>query len=119
MDNYKEWITNFFDMLTDCNIVLYTDEKSMKYIPITEKDLELKIPKINELKSLLMTTYGFSEDNIENMIGFLRKKYNIHDNEYLKKRSMKLQKESIDIFADSDEEDKQSKKKINKVSKKK
>lgn len=62
MDNYKEWITNFFDMLTDCNIVLYTDEKSMKYIPITEKDnIKIILKDITEF-----STYHYKEKWISN-----------------------------------------------------
>jgi hypothetical protein len=62
MDNYKEWITNFFDMLTDCNIVLYTDETSMKYIPIIEKDnIKIILKDITEF-----STYHYKEKWISN-----------------------------------------------------
>jgi len=88
-----------------------------RHIEITESDLELKIPKLNELKSLLMTKYGFSEDNIEKNIAFLRKKYNIIDKTYLERKKAE---ENEDPFID-DEQPKVSKIKIkkNKVSKKK
>ena len=62
LDNYKEWITNFFNMLTDCNIVLYTDEKSMKYIPITEKEnIKIILKDITEF-----STYHYKEKWISN-----------------------------------------------------
>jgi flap endonuclease-1 len=48
-------------------------------------DLKLKIPQFDKLKKLLIETYGFNEENIEDMIGFLRKKYNIFDKDYQNK----------------------------------
>jgi flap endonuclease-1 len=58
--------------------------KNPRHIEVSDTDLELKIPKLNELKELLVTKYGFKEDNIENLIGFLRKKHNIRDEKYEK-----------------------------------
>jgi flap endonuclease-1 len=53
--------------------------KNPIYIDMIEEDLKLKLPKLNELKTLLIKKYNFMEDNIEKMIGFLRIKYNIYD----------------------------------------
>lgn len=53
--------------------------KNPRHIDIDPSMLTLKKPKINELKHLLLTKYGFNEDNIEYMLGFLRKKYKIYD----------------------------------------
>lgn len=50
------------------------------HIEMTDEDIKLKPPKLNELKMILIKKYNFMEDNIEKMIGFLRKKYNIYDN---------------------------------------
>ncbi len=51
------------------------------------------MPKLNELKRLLIEKYSFNEDNIEKMIKFLRVKYNQYDKSYKK----------VDPFDDSDE----------------
>ena len=56
--------------------------KNPVYINMSEEDLKLYPPKLNELKALLIKKYNFMEDNIEKMIDFLRKKYNICDGYY-------------------------------------
>jgi flap endonuclease-1 len=53
--------------------------KNPRHIMIESNDLELKVPKLNELKMLLIDKYGFTGKNIEHMIGFLRKQYKIAD----------------------------------------
>ena len=53
-----------------------------RYIPINNDDIKLSVPKLNELKQLLITKYGFNEHNIEKMIRFLRVKHNIYDKTY-------------------------------------
>ena len=64
-----------------------------RHNPIDKKDLVLSIPKLNELKELLVNKYSFNEDNIEKMIKFLRVKYNQYDKSY----------KETDPFDDSDE----------------
>ena len=62
MNSYKEWISNFFQMITDCNIVIYTDEKSLEYIPKTEKEnIKIILKNIEEF-----STYHYKEKWIEN-----------------------------------------------------
>lgn len=53
--------------------------KNHTYIEMKEEDIKLEPPKLNELKKILIKKYNFMEDNIEKMIEFLRKKYNIYD----------------------------------------
>jgi flap endonuclease-1 len=73
-----------------------------RHIEINSEQLTLSTPKLNELKQLLITTYGFSEDNVESMIGFLRKKHNIWDTSFEKKKKDIIAKESVDVFSDED-----------------
>lgn len=78
-----------------------------RHTEINSSQLELGIPKLNELKQLLINTYGFSEDNVESMIGFMRKRHNIWDTTYEVKKKAIIAKESVDVFSD-DEDDKNS-----------
>ena len=66
--------------------------KNPRHISINKDDIKLNVPRLNELKKLLITTYGFNENNVENMLKFLRKQYNIYDNNYKSKNE--------DIFLD-------------------
>ena len=75
-----------------------------RHIEIDPNILKLNIPKLNELKQLLIETYGFSEDNVESMIGFMRKQHNIWDTNFENKKKQSIAKESVDVFSD-DEED--------------
>jgi flap endonuclease-1 len=70
-----------------------------RHVEIDPTNLELKTPKLNELKTLLMSKYGFAEDNIEKMIGFLRKKHNIIDKAYSDKKTAE---ENEDPFIDDE-----------------
>jgi flap endonuclease-1 len=70
--------------------------KNPRHIKVEYDDLIIKIPQLNKLKSLLLSKYGFSENTIENLIGFLRNKYNQYDHIDLEKKA----KESDDIFDD-------------------
>lgn len=60
--------------------------KNPRHKEMSSDELTLKIPKINELKNLLVSKYGYNEENVEDMIGFLRKKYSIYDEKYTKKQ---------------------------------
>ena len=79
--------------------------KNLRHIKVDSTDLELKVPKLNELKKLLIETYGYDEDNVENMIKFLRNKYKQYDNNY-KQKAKKIEDPFID---DSDNDIKQKK----------
>ena len=70
--------------------------KNPRHIKVEYDDLIIKNPQLNKLKSLLLSKYGFSENTIENLIGFLRNKYNQYDHIYLEKKAI----ESDDIFDD-------------------
>jgi flap endonuclease-1 len=70
--------------------------KNPRHIPSTKADLELKNPQLNELKQLLITKYGFSEDSVEKNIKFLRKKYNIIDKSYEDKKTTENEDPFID-----------------------
>jgi flap endonuclease-1 len=74
-----------------------------RHIDINSEQLTLSKPQLNELKQLLIETYGFSEDNIESMIGFLRKRHNIWDASFEKKKKETIAKESVDVFSDDDD----------------
>ena len=58
-------------------------EESREYFKnprhINEFELNLSIPKLDELKMLLINKYNFDEEHIEKLIGFLRKKHNLYD----------------------------------------
>lgn len=73
-----------------------------RHVEITENDLTLKIPQLNQLKTVLIDKYGFSENNVEHMIEFLRKKYNCWDEQYEDNKKKKEAKESVDVFSDDD-----------------
>ena len=55
--------------------------KNHRHIDNDKLDLSLKIPRLDELKALLISKYNFNPSNIETMIKFLRIKYNIPSNE--------------------------------------
>ena len=59
--------------------------KNPRHIKVDNNDIKLETPKLNELKHLLVQTYGFNEDNVENMLKFLRRRYNIYDSNYKEK----------------------------------
>lgn len=59
--------------------------KNPRHVKVDNNDIKLETPKLNELKHLLVNTYGFNEDNVENMLKFLRKRYNIYDSNYKEK----------------------------------
>jgi flap endonuclease-1 len=59
--------------------------KNPRHIKVESNDIKLETPKLNELKQLLVNTYGFNEDNVENMLKFLRRKHNIYDSNYKEK----------------------------------
>ena len=44
-----------------------------------EFELNLSVPKLDELKMLLINKYNFDEEHIEKLIGFLRKTHNLYD----------------------------------------
>jgi flap endonuclease-1 len=67
-----------------------------RHIEIQQSDIELK--------ELLVTSYGFSEDNVEHMIDFLRKKYNIYDNKYLINKKNKEKLNNLNIFIDDNDD---------------
>jgi flap endonuclease-1 len=50
---------------------------------INEEDLIIRRPRLDTLKRLLIDKYSFKEDTVEQMIKFLRKKYNIYDKSYV------------------------------------
>lgn len=60
--------------------------KNLRYKEIDKEDIILKVPNFQKLKDLLINKYNFNEDKIENMLKFLRKKYNIYDNKYKKSK---------------------------------
>ena len=64
-----------------------------RHNPIDKDQLKLNVPRLDELKRLLVDKYSFNEDNIEKMIKFLRVKYNQYDKSY----------KEADPFDDSDE----------------
>ena len=53
-----------------------------RYNQIDQNELNLSVPRLNELKQLLVNKYSFNEDNIEKMLKFLRIKYNQYDLSY-------------------------------------
>ena len=57
--------------------------KNPVHIEMSEDDLKLKPPKLNELKTLLIKKYNFIEDNIEKMIKDLQEEAKfIHENKF-------------------------------------
>ena len=70
-----------------------------RHIEVNDSNLVLKTPQLNELKKLLVNKYGFSEDNVEHMIKFLRKRYNMWDTDYENKNI----KKNLDVFSDNEE----------------
>jgi len=73
---------------------------NQRHIKVDETELILQKPKLNELKNLLINIYGYAEDNVEKMIHFLRKKYNIWDKKYEVKKQDNINKQNIDVFED-------------------
>jgi flap endonuclease-1 len=93
-----------------------------RHVQINSSELEIKPPQLDKLKQLLVTSYGYSENNIENMIGFLRKKYNMWDSEYEINKKNKFDEENLNVFSDDDDEDEKPNKlnksnKLNKLNK--
>ena len=87
--------------------------KNHRHTEVKETDLILQVPKLNELKKLLIDKYGFDENNIEHMIGFLRKRFNIYDQQYVEKQKQILEKINEEMQKDpfvSDDEAKPKKK---------
>lgn len=56
--------------------------KNPRHNIINEDELILQIPQLDTLKKLLIDKYSFTEETIEPMIKFLRKKHNIYDKSY-------------------------------------
>lgn len=72
---------------------------NLRYVEKTADELKLKKPNFDKLKQLLIMKYNYDEHNIENMLKFLRKKYN----EYEDGMSLISQKVMTnDIFLDDD-----------------
>jgi len=76
--------------------------KNARHVQVKSTDLELKVPKLNELKKLLIDKYGYDEDNVEHMIKFIRNKYKQYDKNY--KPKVKVDKIE-DPFLDNSEEE--------------
>ena len=58
--------------------------KNPRHNKISNAELNLTVPRLNELKRLLIDKYDFDEHHIEKMIKFLRIKYNQFDKSYKK-----------------------------------